>query len=181
MIIFLAHSRVWRSYNPQNLRAISVWRAGDENYSPISLRSFCFLTAERFSKKIEHDIPHVKIFFFFKHKWWAPCVSIFGTIFNLIRVHVKYHVFEHLEMDLEKWARFQDSDVCVIIFINQKENEQTLVITIKVGRWLAIGTWKVQQINQLQWNEGSWNQTTVESQWRKEILKVSSFSSAMES
>ena len=37
-------------------------------------------------------------------------------------------------MDLENWARFQDSDVCVIIFINQKENEQTLVITIKVGR-----------------------------------------------
>ena len=106
MIIFLAHSRVWRSYNPQNLRAISVWRAGDENYSPISLRSFCFLTAERFCTKIEHDIPHVKIFFFFKHKWWAPCVSIFGTIFNLIRVHVKYHAFEHLEMDLEKWARF---------------------------------------------------------------------------
>ena len=52
MIIFLAHSRVWRSYNPQNLRAISVWRAGDENYSPISLRSFCFLTAERFCKKL---------------------------------------------------------------------------------------------------------------------------------
>ena len=29
---------------------------------------------------------------------------------------------------------FQHSDVCVIIFINQKENEQTLVITVKVGR-----------------------------------------------
>ena len=105
MIIFLAHSRVWRSYNPQNLRAISVWRAGDENYSPISLRSFCFLTAERFCKKLN---------MIFRTSRFSSFLSIsdgllalaYGTIFNLIRVHVKYHAFEHLEMDLEKWARF---------------------------------------------------------------------------
>lgn len=105
MIIFLAHSRVWRSYNPQNLRAISVWRAGDENYSPISLRSFCFLTAERFCKKLNMIFRTSRFSSFLSISDGLLALTYFA-LFNLIRVHVKYHAFEHLEMDLEKWARF---------------------------------------------------------------------------